>query len=65
MLIPYLISFMIGSIFTIFVVSYTISIVYEKQIKRDILVQELLEENKKYKDFVDKQFDELNKTDWE
>ena len=60
-----IIGILIGVIITIFVVSYTISIVYEKQIKKDILVQELLEENSKYKDFVDKQFNELNRTDWE
>ena len=64
MLIPYLIGFMIGSIFTMLVGSYAISLSYENEIKKDVLVQELLHENKKYKDFVDKQFNELNGTDW-
>lgn len=60
-----IIGILIGVIITIFVGSITISATYENKIKRDILVQELLEENKKYKDFVDKQFDNLNRTDWE
>ena len=64
MIIPYLIGFMIGSIFTLLVGSYVISITYENEIKKDILVDELLKENKTYKDFVDKQFNELNGTDW-
>lgn len=64
MIIPYLIGFMIGSIFTMLVGSYAMSLGYENEIKKDVLVQELVEENKKYKDFVDKQFNELNGTDW-
>lgn len=44
-----LIGFMIGVIFTLLVGSYAISLSYENEIKKDVLVQELLEENRKYK----------------
>lgn len=59
-----LIGFMIGVIFTLLVGSYAISLSYENEIKKDVLVEELLKENKTYKDFVDKQFNELNETNW-
>ena len=63
MLIPYLIGFMIGSIFTLLVGSYAISLTYENEIKKDVLVQELLEENKKYQKHYEAVSD-MNKDYW-
>lgn len=63
MLIPYLIGFMIGGIFTLLIGSYAISITYENEIKKDVLVQELLEENKKYKKHYEAVSD-MNKDYW-
>ena len=57
-------SFFVGLLVAMLLISYGTGLNYENEIKRDVLVQELLEENKKYKDFVDKQFNELNGTDW-
>lgn len=48
MIIPYLMGFMIGSIFTLLVGSYAISLSYENEIKNDVLIQEILAENMQY-----------------
>ena len=63
MLIPYLIGFMIGVIFTLLVGSYAISLSYENEIKKDVLVQELLEENRKYQKHYEAVSD-MNKDYW-
>ena len=63
MLIPYLIGFMIGVIFTLLVGSYAISLSYENEIKKDVLVQELLEENRKYQKHYEAASD-MNKDYW-
>ena len=57
-------SFFVGLLVAMLLISYGTGLNYENEIKRDVLVQELVEENKKYKDFVDKQFNELNETNW-
>lgn len=64
MITPYLIGFMIGTIFTMFVGSYAMSLGYENEIKKDILVQELLEENKKYQKHYEEFVNSTNKDYW-
>lgn len=63
MIIPYLIGFMIGSIFTMLVGSYAISLSYENEIKKDVLIQELLEENRKYQKHYEA-VNDMNKDYW-
>ncbi len=58
-----LIGFMIGVIFTLLVGSYAISLSYENEIKKDVLVQELLKENKIYQKHYEATAD-MNKDYW-
>ena len=63
MLIPYLIGFMIGVIFTLLVGSYAISLSYENEIKNDVLIQEILAENMQYQKHYEATSD-MNKDYW-
>jgi len=63
MLIPYLIGFMIGSIFTLLVGSYAIGLTYKYEITKDTLIQEILAENMQYQKHYEATAD-MNKDYW-
>ena len=63
MFINLLIGFFVGSLFTMLVIGYATGLSYENEIKKDVLVQELLEENRKYQKHYEAVSD-MNKDYW-
>ena len=56
-------SFFVGLLVAMLLISYGTGLNYENEIKRDVLVQELLEENRKYKKHYEAVSD-MNKDYW-
>ena len=43
---------------------YTVAVIEKAKITKEVLYNEIMEENSKYKTFIDDRFDELNETNW-